>query len=232
MIKKLLAALFLLGLWASPAFAQCNGVFNSGALCGNASGSAALPTAINPGTPLPGNETWSGDQYFGSGRPWCDVWAKGAVGDGVTDDSAAFAACITELNSIGGGIINVPPGNYCVFSGISVTGSFAIALTGAHRGTEIQTCGHDVTLLTMNNGDHELRQILLSGSQTINTTHDTVVLGSGCTECKIDHLYAVGGRYVLNIPAVDVRISDVHLESSYGAAVVTALGHSLVMLAK
>lgn len=47
-MKKLLtAALFLLGLWAGPATAQCTGIFEAGQVCGSALG--GLPQPINGG---------------------------------------------------------------------------------------------------------------------------------------------------------------------------------------
>jgi len=215
--------LFFIALGFTPAQAQCNGVFNSGALCGNSSGSAAPPTAINPGTAIPGNQIWSGDMYFGSGRPWCDVRAKGALGNGSADDSAAFSSCISEL-ATSGGIIYVPPGNYCVFSGISITGTIAEAMQGTHHGTEIQTCGHDVTLLTLNNAQHEILSLQLSGSQTINTTNDAISVGSSAVGARLEHLQVFGGRYGINNAGTDTDISLFTATQAYGSAVLYNTG--------
>src|SRR6266446_4985808 len=82
----------------TTAEAQCSGVFPPNTVCGNSTTNPAPPTAI-PGGTTGGNNTWTGDQLFASGRPWCDVRAKGAVGDNVTDDHNAILACYNQLVS-------------------------------------------------------------------------------------------------------------------------------------
>lgn len=44
--------------------------------------------------------------------PWIDVRAFGALGDGVTDDTAAFNDALTVLAAGEGGTLRVPPGRY------------------------------------------------------------------------------------------------------------------------
>lgn len=51
----------------------------------------------------------------------------GAVGDGVTDDSAVFRACVDFVEAKGGGMIYVPPGRYRV-SGTGVASQGVISL--------------------------------------------------------------------------------------------------------
>jgi hypothetical protein len=41
-----------------------------------------------------------------------DVKSHGAVGDGTTNDTSAFTAAIEELNTLGGGTLLIPPGDY------------------------------------------------------------------------------------------------------------------------
>jgi hypothetical protein len=84
-----------------------------------------IPGATGPQGPpgdvnLSDDNEWTGDQYFGSGYPWVDVKAFGAVGDRTTDDSDAiedaidFAARINGASPIvnGGYGIFYPPGEY------------------------------------------------------------------------------------------------------------------------
>lgn len=76
--------------------------------------------------------TFTGDAYFASGRPWYDVRAFGAKGDGSTDDLGAINAAIGALAK-NGGVLVFPPGRYLVsntveFSGIS---NFTIEMSGA-----------------------------------------------------------------------------------------------------
>lgn len=45
-------------------------------------------------------------------RPWADVRAYGATGDGTTDDTTALQAAINAANTAGGGVVYVPKGTY------------------------------------------------------------------------------------------------------------------------
>lgn len=83
------------------------------------------------------------DTFFGSGRPWCDIRAWGAVQDGIwtgtgytgTDDNGAWARCNTILTALGGGIIYVPPstGRSCLKSG-GITPGIGVVILGAGYG--------------------------------------------------------------------------------------------------
>lgn len=85
------------------------------------------PTTIPP-TVLTGNNTFTGtnqfngDVFFKDGRPWCDVMAFGAVGDGVTDDTAAFQAAINQAQTMKGSLVYLPtpPVRYLNNSGLTV----------------------------------------------------------------------------------------------------------------
>jgi len=57
----------------------------------------------------------------------------GAVGDGVTDDTAAFAALVSQLNT-NGGRGHLPAGNYLVDAGTIVLTRSGCSLVGAGRG--------------------------------------------------------------------------------------------------
>jgi hypothetical protein len=52
----------------------------------------------------------------------------GAVGDGTTDDAAAFLACWTYLYNIGGGTMFIPAGTYGISSFAPVWNSFSISV--------------------------------------------------------------------------------------------------------
>ncbi len=53
------------------------------------------------------------------GRMWVNVKSKGAVGDGVTDDTAAFTSAKAELVNSGGGELYVPKGTFRIVTGFS-----------------------------------------------------------------------------------------------------------------
>lgn len=182
--------------------------------------SFAFPNIANNYTAV---QTYGADAYFGSGRPWCDPRSKGALGDQTTDDTTAFTACVTALSVIGGTVF-VSPGNYCIKGGWTVSG-LGLNIMGAGRGgVLLQTCGADVTLLTLNATRSVISDIGLAGPNTLATTHDTLVLGAGCVECVVDRVFGVQGRYVLNDIANDTRVTDSTLQNSYGNAIVYVNG--------
>lgn len=51
----------------------------------------------------------------------------GAVGDGITDDTAAIQACITACIAAGGGVVYLPEGSYLITSTLTIT---ALAVVG------------------------------------------------------------------------------------------------------
>jgi hypothetical protein len=58
----------------------------------------------------------------------------GAVGDGVTNDTAALQACLTAAFNSPGGTMYLPPGTYVVTSALTIpTGSGAVRILGAGR---------------------------------------------------------------------------------------------------
>src|SRR5205807_2221426 len=80
-------------------------------------------------------DTFTGDVFFKSGRPWADVRAYGAKGDDSTDDSGASNNAITALSALGGGILYFPPGKYRFTS--SVIPASNITILGAGPGNTI-----------------------------------------------------------------------------------------------
>lgn len=76
-----------------------------------------------------GVKTFQGDAYFKSGRPWVDVRAYGAAGNGSTDDTAFIQAAINSLNS--GGTVFFPQGTYKITATLILTNN--LKLQGASR---------------------------------------------------------------------------------------------------
>jgi hypothetical protein len=70
------------------------------------------------------------DNFFKSGRPWADVCAYGAKGDGVADDTAAIQAAIDSRTA--GGAVMFPAGTYKITAPINV-GVNDLHLIGAGR---------------------------------------------------------------------------------------------------
>lgn len=77
-----------------------------------------------------GPSTFSTNVLFRGQSPWIDVKAYGAVGDGVADDSTAFAAASSAV-STNGAIIFVPPGSYLLSTTWTLPADRVVTVAGA-----------------------------------------------------------------------------------------------------
>lgn len=105
-----------------------------------------------PGSGTAGDQVFLGDLAIRGGRPWFDVSAFGAIGDGVTDDSAAVISAIQAAYNAGGGIVVFPRGTYLILSqlaipndGASVPSQPSIRLTGAGSAMASADNGANIT---------------------------------------------------------------------------------------
>lgn len=95
----------------------------------------------------PGDRTYKGNVYITGPRPWADVRAHGAVGDGVTNDTAAIQAAINAVASPGG-IVFFPPGTYLA-TALTYPTLKAISLVGAGAQASIIQRSGAATLVTL-----------------------------------------------------------------------------------
>src|SRR5437588_2994706 len=164
MFMRKLLLVWLLSALVVPALAQ----FGSNTARRINSGTAAPPATcssspvdayVRTGATLPGlylcqsANTWSGplstsggtftgDVYFKSGRPWIDVRAYGAVGDGVADDTAAIQAAINQV-TLGGPMasqgleVYFPQGTYKITNSLFYEGNVSrgVHFLGEHGAT-------------------------------------------------------------------------------------------------
>lgn len=160
-----------------------------------------------------------------AGRPYCDVRAQGAVGNGVQDDYAAFNACVTALNAIGGGTLYVSPGSYCVNTQINIS-STPILIRGAGLGSALLTCAGNNTVVNLNFNHATITDISIQGGQPNNgaVTNPTIILGTNCGECSIWRTAAAGGTNVIQNLGVDNVFVDNKFFQAYGSANYYALG--------
>ena len=98
---------------------------------------------------IPGPILDKGGQEF-------NVKAYGAVGDGVTNDTAAFNSALTALTTAGGGACLVPKGTYIISaSGITSKVTSGVHLAGVGRGASIlKIAGMPTRNLLVCNGDN------------------------------------------------------------------------------
>ena len=71
-------------------------------------------------------------------RDEVNVLDFGAVGDNVTDDSAAFQAAVTALSGTKSGVINVPPGTYYIATPVALASN--VRIQGAGIGSTTFRC--------------------------------------------------------------------------------------------
>jgi parallel beta helix pectate lyase-like protein len=139
---------------------------------------------------------WTGDNFFTSGRPWCDVRGRGAVGNGIAADKAAFDSCAATLTSVGGGIMNIPSGYYCIAGYVSPVGIDIQHVGAGEFSTALGACGTDSTVVTLSGALSTLENILVNGKGINNDT------GSfGATTPAILVASTAGGARLINVRA-------------------------------
>lgn len=171
--------------------------------------------------------------FIKDGQPWADIVAWGAVADGVTDNSASIQAAVDYmLANYVGGIIFIPPvtnAAYCVFSAINVTGGSSISsirFVGATSSSSIiSACGHDITVFNINRSQSGIEHLFVIGkgagvdTGTFGANHPTIEFGTGCVQCKLVDVTALGGSVTVELQAADIFVSDSHFSQGYGAAI-------------
>lgn len=234
MIRALFASLTIMLALAGTASAQnCNPasgfVVQNGTVAigdltawGPQCGQIESATGVVPS--LIGNNFWQGHQYFGSGVPWCDPREKGALGNGVTDDTGAFESCRDELISIfGSGMIYVSAGHYCLNSLPINTANMRIF--GENQGVFLDVCNKDVNLLALNADSIMVENLTMRGAGiNASGSSTTVSLNGNCVRCYLYNVVITGGSNAVFVGAPDVHIHYSRLSSSYNNAILLVAG--------
>lgn len=126
-----------------------------------------------------GSVVWTADPVYGSYNPAStsvNVLDYGAVGDGVTDDTAAIQAAIDAVQATGGGALHVPAGTHIISSMLTVADANPIVFFGDGYSSKIQKAfnGDMVSL----GARSTMRDIYLEGDYA-NYTGRGVVVTSG-----------------------------------------------------
>jgi hypothetical protein len=89
----------------------------------------------------------------------------------------------------------------------------------------LDACGADVSIITMSADSDGLRNIHIMGSNTPTTTKPTVLLNSGCNECKIDDSQIQLGQIgVSAVGAGEIYIRNTTVDTAYGRYMVYLQG--------
>lgn len=159
-----------------------------------------------------------------------NVRQLGAMGDDTNDDGTIIQGAIDELAAAyGGGIVNVPPGNYYCPSGLIVKSG--VWLIGAgNRAATIDVKANDVSAITVDSGANSWK---VSGFQVFGkgAPNDTATFGATSQAVSVSGAGGVlsdvniyGGNYALYSNGVDNLFQNVYANYAYGNALVATQG--------
>ena len=145
-------SLRLTGLQASDAGNYSVAVSNAG---GTTASSAASLAIVSPAAPVPTLPTIPAARY--------DVTAYGALGDGVTDNTAAIQAAINAAKAAGGGTIEFPPasaaylcGPITVYSSMNIQVDAGASLRALPFGTYPRSTTAPAHFITINSSSTDV----------------------------------------------------------------------------
>lgn len=152
----------------------------------------------------------SADQYIKdwAGNFWINVKSRGAVGDGVSDDTSAIQGAIDYLAGLtpAGGVVYFPPGIYLT-TGLTVgvtsgtPASYAIVLKGAGaRATTIKLTSGSADAVTATDADNFVLEDI--GFSHSSTTTGAAVKLLGCQFAHVNRVYVPVAKFATG---VDVR---------------------------
>lgn len=197
-------------------------------------GDALIPGAIYWNTTLSANRVWNGVswqtainpsdssavefQHAGTGavartaqdkmREWVSVKDFGAVGNGVTDDTAAIQAAINAVGSSGGGVVRFPAGTYRLTSAINLSRQSVTIDGGSRFGTVLRQDTADARILNITGNFCNVKNIsfLYGSTPTLGATAIYVtsayvtlsdfIVRSSRTGVHFDGRSAVAGKVV------------------------------------
>lgn len=131
-----------------------------------------------------------------------DITDYGAVGDGVTDDTAAIQSCLDAVYGAGGGTVVVPEGNYLVtelsydISGISSTSTHRLVIRGIHPKNSIITCNGAYTAFTYtgNTGSYQTGYLIMEKLYFVGNAvaGNEAFLIDGAAFCTFNNIHTAG----------------------------------------
>ncbi len=201
--------------------------------CWNNSAGTLLKDCTSGNDTVTGKYIWSGDQFFGSGRPWFDVRAFGAKGDNSTDDTTAIQAAENAAAGagFGGAVVYWPDGIYCVNGGITVANGDIRNVGSSIGASYARICnGADVTVFHLEGVRDTIEHMHIDGANLTTTSHATIFIDTGAVNAKLDDLLVQYGLYGVDVAAGDVIVRDSTIHYAYNTNVITTAGDGLYFL--
>lgn len=156
-------------------------------------GDANATTALNSYPQTNGRTVASLSAYLANNAVF-NVRDYGAVGDGVTDDTSAFAACISAANSARGAVF-VPDGNFLITSTLTIPSHTGFVGLGSGRTKITHTPTANGTCLRVSSGAVQSLLNRIGGFQIYSpdTTYTKVALELiDVSSCIVHDLYVNG----------------------------------------
>jgi hypothetical protein len=125
---------------------------------------------------------------------WVSVKDFGAVGDGVTDDTAAINTCIAAVNASPYRAVYFPAGTYKITSALAVTAPAFYAFGAGMNGTILKASGNFSAVFTFSLAVLQLRVSAMTIDQTGTTTQ--------CVNLALNNS---GGNYPLDFDFVQFK---------------------------
>jgi len=151
--------------------------------------------------------SWTADQYFGSGVPWYDVKAFGAKGDGSTDDTAAIQSAINAATN-GGGVVYFPQSPNPVTSSLRCYkfGSLDLSKLGQDTGgttgwviLRVDGCLAPTVTITLNRGLHAIvGGFRTNGNVSFHQQNYSQINGTGVTSGPVIQVSGAGGPFIIS----------------------------------
>jgi Periplasmic copper-binding protein (NosD) len=158
-----------------------------------------------------------------------------AVGDNATDNAAAFAAAVADVNAAGGGEIRIPPGAFYTTQPVT-DGTTMVRFVGAgpsdfkiggmniggSKGSCVTVGTNNVSAFTLSNRRSSVEGLLILGCNSLSATANAVNLNG--VEDVIRDCRIAFGYYGLN-GGNDGLAEDVGISAVYGPALANYAGN-------
>ncbi len=124
--------------------------------------------------------TWPDRDAVVMADGWADVRMYGAVGNGISDDTAAIQSAINAVVAAGGGLVFFPAQTF------KITAALVINMGVATSGLSLMGCGRGASQITQGDSTKDVLKIGVVGGEFADNIH-------------VHDLRLTGGRYGLNL---------------------------------